>query len=412
MRQVGLSSCFLREKPGSRFRFHLTPLMRWSTFALLGVVALAAAVGVLLGIKSSPPVAALATVSAGHRPVGEPSADTKSDAVANVEPSHPDLPWQDRWRTANDSVSTPNRDRALAALIEQLARTDPQQALALAQAEGNWRLRDLLRNAALRGWASVASMAAADWALTVRPEERRSAVEALLQGAAANPAEAVKTALHLCQSDVGPAGDYGHYTIAALVDAGAFKEAVQFGNQVGTDKYPFLLKSAFFQWSRNQPAEAVAAVDNIQDPLLRAQAYGEAISGWAWSDAKAVAQYALTLPAGATRSDAFAEALPRWVEKDPVAATEWINRQDSGPEFDSGIVAVANHQSMIQGQPSTAMALAGNISDPSVRSHTLRAVFRQWAANDPAAATNFIARAQNAGDRALLTDELKDMTPH
>lgn len=385
--------------------------MRWSTFALLGVLALAAAVGVFLGIKSSSSVSAVASVSVGHRPVGQPAADIKSDAAANVEPNHAELPWQDRWRTATDSVSTPSRDRALAALIEQLARTDPQQALALAQAEANWRLRDLLRNAALRGWASVAPMAAADWALTVRPEERRSAVEALMQGAAANPAEAVKTALHLCQSDSGPAGDYGHYTIAALIDAGAFKEAVQFGSQVGTDKYPFLLKSAFFQWSRNQPADAIAAVADIKDPLLRAQAYGEAISGWAWADAKAVAQYALTLPSGATRSDAFAEALPRWVEKDPVAATEWINRQDSGPEFDSGIVAVANHQSMVQGQPSTALALAGNISDPSVRSRTLRAVFRQWATNDPTAAKSYIASTSNAGDRALLTDELKDMSP-
>ena len=387
--------------------------MRWSTLALLGVVALAAMVGVFVGVKTSVPSPTEPSLSSKARPDGQASAGTKHDKATSSQttPADSEQPWPDRWRIATESVSTPTRDRALAALIEQLARTDPQQALALAQAEGNWRLRDLLRNAALRGWASVAPLAAADWALTVRPEERRSAVEAVLQGAAANPAEAVKTALHLCQSDPGPAGDYGHYTIAALVDAGAFKEAVQFGNQVGTDKYPFLLKSAFFQWSRNQPAEAMAAVEGIKDPLLRAQAYGEALSGWAWADAKAVASYALTLPAGATRGDAFAEALPRWVEKDPVAATEWINRQDSGPEFDSGIVAVANHQSMVQGQPSTAMALAGNISDPSIRSHTLRAVFRQWATNDPVAAKSFIASTSNAGDRTLLTDELKDLSP-
>ncbi len=389
-------------------------LMRWSTLALLVVVVLAAAVGSFFGFKisarSSAFVAPTAAVSSNH----PTAAEEKSGGTAAVEPAPTDagLPWSDRWRTATEGVSTPARDRALVALIEQLARTDPQKALALAQAEGNWRLRDLLRNAALRGWASVAPMAAADWALTVRPEERRSAVEALLQGAAANPDAAVKTALHLCQSDPEPAGDYGHYTIAALVDAGAFKEAVQFGNQVGTEKYPFLLKSAFFQWSRNQPNDAMAAVNGISDPVLRAQAYGEAISGWAWSDAKAVAQYALQLPSGSARTDAFAEALPRWVEKDPVAATEWINRQDSGPEFDSGIVAVANHQSMIQGQPSTAMALAGNISDPSVRSHTLRAVFRQWATNDLTAARSFIASTANAGDRALLTDELKDLSPN
>jgi hypothetical protein len=384
--------------------------MRWSTFSLLGLCGLTIALGVAFGIKTTQPTSRADSRASAYLPSNR-SSDKAISSDEGTRAVSSGRAWQDRWRTTLDRVSTPARDRELAALIEELALTDPQKALALAKAEANWRLRDILRNAALRGWASHEPIAAANWALTVRSEERRSAVEAVMQGAAANPAEAVKTALHLCKSDPEPAGDYGHYAIAALIDVGAFREAVQFGNQVGTDKYPFLLKSAFFQWSKNQPTEAIAAVENITDPLLRAQAYGEALSGWAWSDGKAVAEYALKLPPGGTRDDAFAEALPRWVEKDPVAATEWINRLDSGAEFDTGIEAIANLQSLVQGKPSTAMDLAGNITDLERRNHTLRAVFRQWATNDPVAARHYIENNKNTADRTVLADELKDMSP-
>jgi len=383
--------------------------MRWSTRSLLAVILFATIVGVLVGIKIAPTAPqGLAVINTTH----------KSDKISSSsEPTSGDTqavsaPWNDRWHNILSGKSTPARTRGLVALIEELAKTDPKHALELAQAETNWHLRDILRNAALRGWASVEPIAAANHALTIRPEERRSAVEAVMQGAAANPPEAVKTALHLCKSDTEAAGDYGHYTIAALVEVGAFNEAVQFGNQVGTDKYPFLLKSAFFQWSRNQPQEALAAVDSIKDPLLKAQAYGEAISGWAWADGKSVSEYALTLSAGSSRDDVLTEALPRWVEKDPIAATEWINKNDSGPEFDAGIEAVANLQSLVQTRPSNALDLAGNISDSTRRAHAMRAIFRQWATNDVAAAKHYIDSTTNPADRAILSDELKDMSPN
>ncbi|MFT3868013.1 MAG: hypothetical protein QM715_05895 [Nibricoccus sp.] len=383
--------------------------MRWSSRTLIAVVAFSAIAGILVGLKTAPASPSRPTRAQAARPAGS--------AVASLDQTTENLQttggsWNERWRNILSGTPTPARTRDLAALIEELAKTDPKRALELAAAETNWRLRDLLRNAALRGWASVEPIAAANHALTIRPEERRSAVEAVMQGAAANPPEAVKTALHLCKSDTEAAGDYGHYTIAALVDVGAFNEAVQFGNQIGTDKYPFLLKSAFFQWSRNQPQEALAAVDSIKDPLLKAQAYGEAISGWAWADGKSVAEYALTLPSGSSRNDVLTEALPRWVEKDPVAATEWINKHDSGPEFDAGIEAVANLQSLIQTRPANALELAGNISDPGRRSHAMRAIFRQWATTDVTAAKRYVDSTANATDRALLADELKDMSPN
>jgi hypothetical protein len=320
-------------------------------------------------------------------------------------------PWDDRWKSSFAAPNTPAKIRELSALIEELAKTDPTRAISLAASVTDWRIRDILRDAALRGWASVSPADAGNFVLTLRPEDRRAAAAATLEGAVNKPQEAVELALRLCKADPAPAGDYGHAAIAALVDAGEFQQAARFGELVGTEKYPFLLQSAFFQWSRSQPDRALAATDAIADPILRSKAYGEVISGWAWADPKGLAQHALQMPGGPGRSQAFAEALPLWIEKDPDGAIAWINSNDSGPEFDSGVAAMANMQSFIVHQPGTAMGLASDINDRKMRRDTMRSVFRQWALNDISAARRYLESGANATDRATLQSEIEDLVP-
>lgn len=315
-----------------------------------------------------------------------------------------------RWADLLAQPSAPQRDRALAALLEELARTDPQHALELVARENNWRLREQLRDATLRGWAATKPDAAADWALAVRPEDRRNAMAAVLAGAAENPTEAVRLALRVCAADPEPAGDYGHAAIAGLVERGSYVEAVQFGQAVGPEKFPFLLRSAFYQWAQRDPADALAALETVDDPGLRQQARAEVFNGWARADSRALAQYALTLSDATDRAAALSEALPHWVEKDPEGATDWIQNHDSGPEFDDGAAALAGTQSLIRGQPSLAMSLATNLHDRTKRAHTMRIVFRQWAERDRGAAQHYLANSAGS-DRALLAAELKDLFP-
>jgi hypothetical protein len=329
----------------------------------------------------------------------------------SAEVPHAAVPWQDRWRESSRAPRTPARDRELAALLEELARTDPKGALARASAEENWRLRDTLRDASLRGWAAVAPDAAGDWALSLRLEDRREAVAAVLAGAAQNPEDTVRVAKKLCQADPGPAGDYAHAAVAALVQAGSFEAAVRLGQEIDPAKYPFIIKSAYYQWSQHEPDRALAAANGITDPILRGQAYAEVVSGWARADAKTLAEYALALPAGEARKQAFAEALPHWVEKDPINATEWINQFDAGPDFDEGAAAVANLPTLVSRQPAKAMEWAGTISDPTKRTETLQAVFGQWAQQDPAAARRFAEATVNPRDRAMLARALEEVAP-
>lgn len=356
--------------------------------------------------------------AAGPRP--ERSHATRNDigpardaavAAASDEKAESDaVAWERRWQALLQQPGTPARDRELEALLTELAKTEPQRALAMALAEGNWRRREQLRDAALRGWAAVDATAAGDWALRVRSEDRRGAVAAVLAGAAANPATAEREALRLCAADPEPAGDYGHAAITALVNAGAFETAVHFGTEVGTEKYPFLLKSAFYQWAHYDPAKAMAAVESIDDPVLRSEAADQVMAGWAKADAHALAEHALQAPPD-VRARALAQALPHWVEKDPVAAGEWIAQHDTGAAFDEGTAAMANRQGLIAQTPTVALELAGNISDPAKRSHTMRSVFRQWAHSDPESAKRYLDRSLSNADRAMLIDEWKDLTP-
>ncbi len=341
--------------------------------------------------------------------------DPVATTVASDQPApddHSPAPAiQARWGALTAEANTPARNRQLAAFIEEIARTDPQRALALAHTMEDWRLRAMLRNAALRGWAENSPDEAATWALNAPENERREIVEALLQGAARHPDEAVRVARHLCASDPALGTDYGQYTITALADQGAFDAAMRFSTEMGVEKHPFLLKSTFFQWARNQPERALAELEKISDPAARNLARTEAIAGWAWADARAVAEFAMQLPSGVDRSQMLAEALPLWVERDPQGASEWIAQAGRPADVDAGVEAMANLQSLITHQPALAIELAGSISDPTRRRDTLRSVFRQWAQNDRAAAQRFAGSASNPEDQAAFTGEIQDLWP-
>lgn len=374
------------------------PLPRWSTPALCGAGLAVALLGYAVGrgflSSESPPP-----------PASPPSAIS---ALTSLHPraqpaSSPDGDWEHLAAQPN----SPARAAALAAILEKLARTDPKRALALAQAEGNWAVRDQLRDAALRGWGATAPDAAADWAMDHRLEVRMQCMNAVLTGAAENPQAAVRVALRICQQDPEPAADYGHALISALVDkTGDFNAAVKFAAAVGTERQEMLLDSAYYQWARHQPEQALGQIATLTDPKIRASAKAGLLSGWADADAQQLAQYAQKLPPGEDRTQAFATALPRWVERDPTAATQWIGGFDPSPDLDAGVAAVASLPSLITQKPEVAMDWAGNITDRAKRIMTKHDIFTQWAGRDLAAARRFAETSRNADDREMMIEAL------
>lgn len=356
-----------------------------------------------------------------HDETNDVSVSTNRDAPYTVLSPDTELPpiaadtvehtWREQWDALQKSSPTPQSVEALCKLLEELARSDPEKAMQLSLRESNWWIRDQFKLATLEGWARNDPESAANYAISLRPEERRDAVAAVFQGTNHDPNTTVQTALALCHADPEPAGDYGHAAIAALTDVGAFSEAIEFSQAVGEKDYPYLIKSAYFQWSRNQPSTAFAALEAINDPAEKAIAKAEVISGWSWADAPSLANAALDWQPSQERSDALAQALPLWIEREPGRAIEWIQTNDNGPDFDPGIAAMANMQSVIQSRPVAALDIAKEISNPELRQHTLRSVFRQWVEASPSDAQSYASTIEDSTVQSLFLTELEDLYP-
>src|SRR5690606_27098821 len=146
--------------------------------------------------------------------------------------------WNEKWRDLSARPTAAPLTREREALLEQLARTDPQRARTLAEAEAKWLIRDQRRAAALRGCASAEPEAAAGRAMQQPARgERRNYGSAVLAGAAALPEAALRAGLPRCTDGPEPAGYSGQVLITAFVDrVGDFGSAMRFAasaNMVG-----------------------------------------------------------------------------------------------------------------------------------------------------------------------------------
>jgi hypothetical protein len=319
-----------------------------------------------------------------------------------------DASFEQHWRQIALAPHTPNSERELASLLTDFATRDAKRAMALALSETNLRLRETLRNAVLRGWATVAPNDAAAWAIALPASDRPTALEAVFAGAARVPEEAARLGAKLCAENPALASDYGQLLITALTEAGAYETAMAFAAADASGNRTSWLTAASYEWATHQPQSALEAATQLSDAEMRKTALHAVFAGWAMADPPGLAAHAMTLPSGEDRAHALAQALPRWVNDDPVAASNWIANFDPSPDLDFGAAAVATLPAMINQRPEIAANWAENIAEPTLRANTLGAVARQWAKKDPDAVRRFIAERPNlsAGDRSSLNDAL------
>jgi hypothetical protein len=372
------------------------------TLLWLGLVVAAGVIGYRLGQSSSGSRATVTPASpvlppATHERIavssrGETAATSGGAGAAN----HVDV--EDDWRAAHALPDNAARDHLLAERIERLARSDPRRALALVAAEKSWRVREVLRDACVRGWASVAPDAAGDWVLALRPDERHGATSALFEGAAQQPDKAVALTAHLIAADPTSASEYGHIAIDALGRAGAFQTATALAAQLATTDAS-LLTTAYLQWGERNPDAALASMQTLADPTARRSALEGVMNGWASADPEQLARRAFEFPSE-DRTVALSAALSRWAERDPVAAAAWIEANDPGKEADDGIVTVSLQSSLAISSPETALRWAGLIIDRSKRTNAQQAILTQWASRSPAAARQYAESLSNPDDRS------------
>ncbi|HEX2854171.1 MAG TPA: hypothetical protein VHO24_13120 [Opitutaceae bacterium] len=301
--------------------------------------------------------------------------------------------WEDRWSGLAASPGNARRDAALAALLEERARTDAAGALALAAAEPNRLRREKFQHASLRGWAERAPDAAADWVNANLAEPGRdAAIAAVIEGATSAPDAARQLVERLTRADPAQAYAYGHTLIQALAARGEFATAAQFATSSETEASARTewINGAFSSWAQHQPKPAAQAALTLADPDARRVALGGVTAGWARAEPAGLAEFSLQLPAGAERSAALGESLRHWVMQDAVAASAWINRLESSAEIDAGAAAIATLQPLIANRPDVALGWAESIVEPELRLQTLGAVLQTWSLTDLAGAQRYL----------------------
>ncbi len=298
---------------------------------------------------------------------------------------------------------SPARNAALAAMLEQLAAADPDRAMKLAQAEGNFKLRENLVQASLHGWARTSPTNAANWAMALSDSNARErALATVFAGAVAgSPDGAVQLGKQLFQQDPNNAAGYGTSLIEALCAAGNFETAIKMAGEGDPATRPNWMAGAWSKWAEFQPDQAAAAAAAITDPTLRDQALHGIIGGWAEADPASLVQFMTQLPADGEKSSMVSQALQRWARVDPQAASEWLNNVAPGPEMDEGVAAVATMDSL---KPDVAIGWAESVVDPKLRSETLVTVLRNWVTMDLPTAENYL---NNTHD--LLPDDRQEI---
>ena len=345
------------------------------------------------------------SVTSGHKPVPSETpvvrplasdhqpAPTPAATPAHAAPSNT-VSFTNRWDEAQwqQLISQPGtaaRNAALAALLEALATTDPQRAIAMAQAEGNLNLREDLLHAALRGWGRTGAGDAAVWALGLGdPSERSAAMAAVFAGAVAtNPDEAMRVGRDIFRDNPGEAVVTGSLLIDAFCDNGNFAFAAQLAaDGEGTAQRSIWMAEAYSRWATLQPQPAAVAASIITDPTVRNEALHGVVGGWAGSDPAGLTQFLTQLPPGGDRGLMIGQALQSWARLDPEAAANWINTREASPDYDEGVAAVAGSSFV---KTDIALGWAESIGDSKLRSETLGNVLHNWVLEDLPAAKQY-----------------------
>lgn len=333
------------------------------------------------------------------------SGENNSSSVATTKWSESD------WQRLLELPATLDRNSKLADLLEKLAAVDPVSAMALAQAQGNLKLRNQLLQAALHGWARKSPMDAATWAMALpNSGDRDAALSSVFAGAvAADPNAAIAAGQKLMQQYPGAALSCGSRLIDALCDSGNFSVAADMAISGSSDQRNSWLGEAFSKWASFQPDAAAQAAQAIGDPEVRNQALHGIAGGWAESDPAGLAQYLGQLPSGADRAQMLGQALKSWVQTDPGAAVDWMNNNiNLGPDLDQGAAQVATLESV---PTDMAVGLAEGITNPQLRSATLASVLRDWAYNNLPAAENYLQTTTDLSpaDRQQLSEVMADL---
>ena len=251
------------------------------------------------------------------------------------------------WAATLDSDKA--RQDATAAALNQWADRDPEKAAGATGQIADAHARRAARDTIASSWARRAPAEAEQWARSLPPEDRYSALSQVWNASAAdNPSQAAASLAAIMPAAEGVAG-----AAASLTSS----------------------------------AGAVAAA-------------------WVGQDPPAAANWAVGLPEGKARDAAVAAVADQWAGSDTMAASTWINNLPAGPSRDQAAARLIDK--IAPTDPGAALAWAANIQDPERQWQSLKNTVNSWKVYNPEAARQALDGANlDEATRTKLQAELK-----
>jgi hypothetical protein len=232
-----------------------------------------------------------------------------------------------------------------------------------------------------------------------------------LPNIAASPEIALAVGLKFLADDPSDESGRAANFLAALCNAGQFQTALEFSEDAPPDFRDNWLKLIFTRWTQSNPQTAIAALDSIQDPSARTQAFQTAADTWAASNPSALADYVASMPAGDSQAYAFRQVAGNWSLQDPAAFAAWLNTSPPGVDLDQAIAEMISRTDGANRAPEVAMEWVESIDDPALKQDSLMRVLGEWNQTDSAAAQNYVLNAPWLDDRQRQDILSKLQTP-
>jgi hypothetical protein len=297
-----------------------------------------------------------------------------------------------------DQLENPNaqtRDLAIFQIERGLARTDPLTAF-------NW-INQVTSGAELTKYATDLFQQIAGPAAEVK-QMAGGATQTSFIGGQNNPAAAVDFLSAITDPAVRTAGiaeiakDWGATDPAAA----AQWAATLTGND--STAATAALNSIVTTWAKDDPAGALAFVNNSSDPsqyLADAPALAQSLSKY---DPTAALSFVQNLPDGATKDQALNNVLMNLASTDFTDAWNFANGMPDGTSRDAAMGSLVAAQAKID--PAQAVDLLSQFPPGTSLQSATRALAKSWTASDPQAASVWMQSMPLGNQRNVAVVEL------
>lgn len=277
---------------------------------------------------------------------------------------------QRSWRDALAVTDPMARSSRLGQLAYLWAKRSPEAALqAIEQLDDLEQRRQLLFQS-MTAWAEKSPREAYEWAQQRRPSpERSTLVDVALYGLAKQqPQAALELAERLTRSEQRTA-------------------------------VPQLMQL----WAASDLPAAMAYLDSIKDPTLRASAVQTIADVYTRKNAEEAFRWVATLPPGDSQA-VVTNIISNIADKDPLRASSLANGLPEGAERDAALYSVGARWGTRDAPAAFAWAMRS--VNGKIRNNVVAAVLNSWATYDPAGATQQVLQLTDTALRDLAATSL------